>query len=432
MQIIKIIFFCFIFLFNLESFIFAFEKNIEAVDFIVSLINTQNYKEDFSNNFSDLFKKYISEEKIKLVFKELRNKYGNIVGYKTIDLNKGIFEIEFEKVILTLSITLDGGKINSLYFSNPTTKNNFSIANLNEINSEKSILIKNLNDNKIIFEFNKELPLEISSLFKLYLLMGVLEKENDLSKIIKINENYYSIPPSILYYFPKNSLVTLYTYLFLMISQSDNTATDHIISFVGEDKIPLLLKKYGNLNYEMNIPFLYTSDIFRIFYSTENLKSYLNSNAGDKQLILKKLRNDKEINNIITNRDLKKMEDVLLKNNDYHTKIGWFASASDICRFFEYAIKSKEIKTIKEILAANTEISVNSLISDDIKEKYKYIGGKLGSKFGVVSVGFLITTKKDTPYCFSAIFNSKEPITYESIYMKVISPILNNPEIYNN
>jgi hypothetical protein len=419
-------------LFNLESFIFAFEKNIEAVDFIVSLINTQNYKEDFSNNFSDLFKKYISEEKIKLVFKELRNKYGNIVGYKTIDLNKGIFEIEFEKVILTLSITLDGGKINSLYFSNPRTKNDFSIADLNEINSEKSVLIKNLNDNKIIFEFNKDLPLEISSLFKLYLLMGVLEKENDLSKIIKINENYYSIPPSILYYFPKNSSVTLYTYLFLMISQSDNTATDHIISFVGEDKIPLLLKKYGNLNYEMNIPFLYTSDIFRIFYSTENLKSYLNSNAGDKQLILKKLRNDKEINSIITNRDLKKIEDILLKNNDYNTKIGWFASASDICRFFEYAIKSKEIKTIREILAANTEISVNSLISDDIKEKYKYIGGKLGSKFGVVSVGFLIITKKDTPYCFSAIFNSKEPITYESIYMKVISPILNNPEIYNN
>jgi hypothetical protein len=182
----------------------------------------------------------------------------------------------------------------------------------------------------------------------------------------------------------------------------------------------------------MYIPFLYTSDIFRIFYSTENLKSYLNSSVSDKQLILKKLRNDKEINSIITNKDLKKIEDVLLKNNDYNTKIGWFASASDICRFFEYAIKSKEVKTIREILAANTEISVNSLISDDIKEEYKYIGGKLGSKFGVVSVGFLIITKKDTPYCFFAIFNSKEPITYESIYMKVISPILNNPEIYNN
>ena len=425
----KIIYFYIAFFVCFNFDVFGFENNEEAVNFIVSVINTEGYKDDFGDNFSDLFKKHLPESKIKKVFTELKGKYGNIQRFKDINKEKGIFEVEFENIILTLSLSLDEGKINSLYFSNPRIKGSFSIDTLEKVSGEKSILLEQLNNNKILFEYNKDLPLEISSAFKIYLLIGVIEKEKNLSKILKLDKKYYSFPPYLLYSFPEGSPLTLYTYLFMMIAQSDNTAADHIISFLGEDNIPFLLSKYGNINYKMNIPFLYTSDLFRIFYSTYTIKEYINLSLEEKKVILNKLREDNKINSFISAKRWKEIEDVILKSNEYHTKIGWFASASDMCRAFKYIVKSKQSDKIREILGVNTDLSAASLISDDIRERYKYLGGKIGSKYGVISANFLIITNNDVPYCLSVTINSSKPIDYNDIYIKIISQLLNNRDI---
>jgi hypothetical protein len=86
----------------------------------------------------------------------------------------------------------------------------------------------------------------LGSAFKLYVL-GALERETtDWSTNLPIREEWKSLPSGVLQDRPAGTDITLREHADLMISISDNTATDHLVHHVGRDAVRARMAATGN------------------------------------------------------------------------------------------------------------------------------------------------------------------------------------------
>ncbi|MHC4938084.1 MAG: serine hydrolase [Planctomycetota bacterium] len=112
----------------------------------------------------------------------------------------------------------------------------------------------------------KEFPL--GSIFKLYVLAEVAAQmeEGTISakQPVKLREQLKSLPSGVLHTREAGTEVSVDEMAKLMISISDNTATDHLLHLVGRERIEAGLKRWRNSCPERNIPFLTTREMFLI------------------------------------------------------------------------------------------------------------------------------------------------------------------------
>lgn len=178
-------------------------------------------------------------------------------------------------------------------------------------------------------------------------------------------------------------------------------------------KIITTFKNSKHSNPYLNSPLITTSELAKL--RIHNLsEEYLISNEKEKQKILNDLKNKK-----IKEQDIPK----LLQSNEFKDKIGWFASSKDICNLFEYIYKNENSKVMLDVL------STGHGLTSDVHGKYKYVGGKIGTDYGILSINWLLITKKGTPICFSFIGNSPDPISYDEL-SPLFFNILSHPKIY--
>jgi hypothetical protein len=78
---------------------------------------------------------------------------------------------------------------------------------------------------------------------------------------------------------------TLREFATQMISISDNTATDHLIDYVGDAGVEKALKLAKHGNPAANIPFLRTRELFglKLAATADELAAYRKANAGQAQ-----------------------------------------------------------------------------------------------------------------------------------------------------
>jgi hypothetical protein len=108
-----------------------------------------------------------------------------------------------------------------------------------------------------------------------------------------------SLPSGRLHTWPVGTPVTVQTLATLMISESDNTATDHLIEIVGRSEIESHLGRvYRHTLPERNIPFLKTRELFLLQARSPDFASlrerYLASSLADRRNVLLELQ-DKTI-----------------------------------------------------------------------------------------------------------------------------------------
>lgn len=108
----------------------------------------------------------------------------------------------------------------------------------------------------------------LGSAFKLYILgaLGRAVAENRVSwdQQLAIREDWKSLPSGVLQDEPADTLLPLREYANLMISISDNTATDHLIHFLGRDSVHRQLTTFGNGSITANTPLLTTRELFTL------------------------------------------------------------------------------------------------------------------------------------------------------------------------
>ncbi len=369
--------------------------------------------------FDKSFFNYVSRDKMTEIFKQLHAENGSVVNVSTVSYKGGLtadfFFYTDKDFIIPATVTVENSKwkVTGLFFR-PAFKNAPSLAESSSPFEKlpyqnNAILIKRLSgleDN--IYAKNEAKPMPIGSAFKLYVLAWLAENDAPWDKIIKIRERDKSLPTGRLQNFPEGSPFTVFSLAQAMISESDNTAADMLIDFIGREKIENSLSLFHNSFVDLNRPFLKTSEMFKLKSDPQLAARYALADLKSRRKILKELEK----------KPLPDIKSVYPGNKaSYINAIEWFASPEDICRLMDYFRKKNNAK-VNAVLSLNPGLDIKT-------GGFKYAGYKGGGEPGVISMNWLLETKSSTWYCVSSGSSDESRPIDNNSYFQTMQSVIN-------
>jgi len=333
--------------------------------------------------FSDSFLKQVPEASIVQILNNYRDKLGS---FKNAEKSQDGYNLVFTKGTAPAKINLDNkGEISGLWFGAVSLfEDNFTdiLSEFEKIEGDVSIYITSDNQDEIL-TYNENQKLAVGSTFKLYVLKTLYKtiegKEKSWDDIIQLKNENMSLPSGILQSWPLQSPLTVSTMANLMISLSDNTATDHLIDYIRREKIEDYVDDY-------NKPFLKTIEAFKLKYgvSSDLRMRYIEGNIETKEDVLSEIKNEDVVISDIS-------DEVSFINY-----IEWFFSTKELCQ---------TIYDLKDI----QELRLNpGLVS---KNNWYFAGYKGGSEPGVLQYTHILQKEVDAPiYAVSVTVNNKNGV----------------------
>jgi beta-lactamase class A len=244
--------------------------------------------------------------------------------------------------------------------------------------------------------------LAIGSAFKLYVLdalaRDVAAGKRAWDDPVTIEESKKSLPPTSsapadLQGAPAGTKLPARTLAEKMIAASDNTATDHLVAFVGRAAVEDAVKASGHSAPARMVPFLTTRDLFamKLLGSPAELEAYEAADVAHRRKLLEGYEQ----------RDLSSVSGDQLgwpKPRAIDT-IEWFASPDDLCKLalgLKALGDAPKTSPVLPILAANPGLA-------DEKHAFSYVGFKGGSEPGVMNLTWLLRRKKDDKWLFFTV-----------------------------
>ncbi len=225
---------------------------------------------------------------------------------------------------------------------------------------------------------NPDEPLAIGSAFKLWVLGQLIEDvaqgKRRWTDVVPLRAERRSLPSGMLHTWPEGSPVTLHSLASLMISISDNTATDHLVAVLGRERIERHLAAMGAVTSPRSVPLLMTSDMFRLKWGRKKdaAKRYLESDLAGKRALLAQL-----------DKDPLPEVGAITAEPKHISELEWFASANDLVRTMDWL----RAATAKDENARGT-LGINNAGLD--ANGWRWIGFKGGSEPGVLELAWLL------------------------------------------
>ncbi len=254
---------------------------------------------------------------------------------------------------------------------------------------------------EVLEELNAGDTFAVGSAFKLYVLGAMLEAKAPWAKVVRLREEDKSLPTGRLRTWPDGSPLTLHTLATLMISESDNTAADALISALGRRRIEAALPALGNTAPDQLRPFLKTSEFFRLKADPEALLKYRNLPEERKYDFLAGLRAPLAPPGAAP-FGLRGAE--------------WPVSPADLCRVMKYFL-DRDDRTALEVLAVNPG-------QDLPPDTFLYAGYKGGSEPGVLAAAWLLKTRASEWYCLAAAWNDETAVLDEAGFFGIMKGAL--------
>ncbi|NLT30460.1 MAG: serine hydrolase [Propionibacterium sp.] len=243
-----------------------------------------------------------------------------------------------------------------------------------------------------VHDENTVLP--IGSMFKLYVLgavvSGVEQGTIGWDDELTITEELKSLPSGTLQDEEAGTTVTVAEAARLMISISDNTATDLLIHHVGRDAVEAEVAAMGHHEPELMKPFLTTREMFQIALSDADLRQQWATATGSPTEADPAVTTaQREIVEGLPSWD-RQFNEELFATPFWDEGLDWFASATDLCRAhanLQERAGTAAGEPVREILSENPGVPV-----DDAE----YLGFKGGSSVGEIGLSFWIERGDET------------------------------------
>jgi len=267
------------------------------------------------------------------------------------------------------------------------------------LGGSSSIQVENQTTGQVVASYNSTKPLPIGSTFKLYVLGTLCDRitkgKSKWTDVVYLDSSKYSLPSGELQKWPHGSPVTLHTLAALMISKSDNTATDALLNYLGKYAVEQFQQVMGNTSYKMNIPFLSTYEMFRLKFGgiRDKANSFAKADSTERRRILK---------HVVWN--------VKRSNLNFEAEpflpdsIEWFSSTQDLCEamnWFRTNAEAPAVKTAMEIMGINPGTEINT-------DKWKVVCYKGGSETGVLNLIYLLKHKNGNWFAISASWTKQD------------------------
>jgi hypothetical protein len=311
----------------------------------------------------------------------------------------GRFRIDFDRdreVVLTLRLEpAPPHRVSALFFTAPTPSLPDFAALGNELAAlpgTASLVVARLTDDgpDPIYEYQPDVLLGIGSAFKLYVLgalvADVAGERRSWNDTLVLSARSRSLPSGILQTWPAGSPVTLHTLATLMISRSDNTATDHLIELLGRVRIEEMLAEMGHAHPGRNQPLLTTRELFllRGAGGGAHAARFLALDAAERRAYLTATLAKIPLNNV---------DPLLIALPEHSTSIEWFASTRDLCLALDWLRRATEAgatATARDLMAVNLGPASAPATNAAGRSELKYVGYKGGSTGGVLNHTWLV------------------------------------------
>ncbi|MDJ0674432.1 MAG: serine hydrolase [Calothrix sp. MO_167.B42] len=351
--------------------------------------------------FAPSFLKQIPITQVQTTIVSIKSQLGN---YQQVKQDGNDYLVIFDQGSLPTKIVLNSKQqISGLLFQAPSFKASSLekvVKDFQALPGKVSFLV--LENSAIKAKLNTKEPLAVVSAFKLAVLkalkLQIAAGKHSWQKVVTLRENKKSLPSGILQTWPDNSPLTVQTLASLMISVSDNTATDILIDLVGRDKIESITPR--------NRPFLTTRELF-VLKATENdklLKRYRQGTEAQRRQILAEISKLPlpDVNQFIgTNPKALDME--------------WFFTAEELCGLM------KEVGDLPLM-------SINPGVAD--AKDWQRVAFKGGSEPGVLNLTTWLQGKNGKQYCVVGTWNNNnapvDDIKFSALYGGAISLLAGN------
>jgi beta-lactamase class A len=379
--------------------------------------------------FHDSFSAKVSEAQLKAIGTQFFTKCGAVQavqqtsskgpGFGTFDL------ITARGFVIPMTIGLESAApnaVSTLFFGAPAPmlKNlDDAVAELQKLEGDVSFGVWRLGEAEPapMITLDPDRPLAIGSAFKLYVL-GALVRDTTqgtrkLSDLVTIDAGARSLPSGILQDWPEGATVTLDTAANLMISRSDNTATDLLMRTLGRDRVEAMLTPMGMRDPARTRPFLTTAEMFR-------LKFVDAGKAGIAYAALDETARREFLRARLPATPLS--EDTIdagaFSNPSQIDSIEWFASASDLARAMDWLRRNTEPPQgaggrLRGALAINPGLSIS-------ETQFPWIGFKGGSEPGVLNLSFLLRRADGAWFAVVASWNDPSQALDEQAFMPLV------------
>ncbi|GAB5481701.1 MAG: serine hydrolase [Parasphingorhabdus sp.] len=397
------------------------EYQDRASELLEILKGSQKEESFFASSFLDA----IPVTQFRALVTQLQNQYGEPLSIARIipaSKQDGTVEISYAKATLAMRMVLDSAAPYPV-IGLQVTGANMTDDSIDKIKREMEALpgaagfeIAEIGADQasIIESLNADRQFAIGSAFKLYVLAALSTKIADSDRSWRDVVPLYrkSLPSGILQDWPDRTPMTLQALATLMISVSDNTATDILMTELGSKAIDDLVYKSGHSAPEKMLPMLSTVEFFdlKMPHNADVRRLYIGAGDGEQRDLLSRY-------NIGLTPESIEISNLANKPQHIDT-IEWFASPSDITGLLEM-IDNIEDPVVKKIL------KINPLIPPGDALRWNYIGGKGGSEPGVISLAFLTKSKSGKTYAVSGSWNNIEAPVDNDEFTLMMNRLLN-------
>lgn len=369
---------------------------------VVAMINGEVEPEAV---LSKAFLKAIPPDQIKQFAQRLVTQYGPALSVERLDPNTGTrsaYEVRFERGIAKGGLATDPSeenRVSELVFRSvePIASDGDTIqkikAELDALPGTVSAYFGPLDDNMPALSLNADTPLGLGSTFKFYVLAAlgkqVADGERSWDDIVPLSVK--SFPSGMMQDYPPGSPHSLHTYASMMISISDNTATDQLIEVLGRDVVYQTMVASAHSTPELSRPFITTRELFLLKGGDkERLEAYADGNLDERTDILASLEDDAPTQEQIF---------AAFSGPPIRIDVEWLSSANDLLNLFDYMRLTSDPEVFNIM-------GINKGVGDEYLKAWEYVGHKGGSEPGVRNLTWLLTDANGVDHVLTLGWNN--------------------------
>lgn len=343
-------------------------------DVLRSVLNAESIRESL---FSDGFLHKLPLVELKTVLGDLHEKIGAVLDIESQGQGQFLVSTKTHRIDFRMNLD-DKSRISGLHFRSPRRKGVKLEDVAKQLIAQKGqVALLVTRDGETLFEHQADAELAVGSAFKL----GVLDELNQLisggarrwSDVVLLQQHHISLPSGILHKMRVGSPLTLHSLAALMISVSDNTATDALIDVIGRDA---LQRSLGPDN------LLTTRELFLLKSNDELRQRYLALALEDKPSFLHSLQDRSPNPNSTV--------------PPHQLGLEWYVSARNLCSLMQN-VKHLDVMSIEHGPAR--------------KEDWQHMAFKGGSEEGVLNLTTGLTDKEGRQTCVVLTINADIPIS---------------------
>jgi beta-lactamase class A len=353
--------------------------------------------------FTPEFLAQVPVGQLRAISTQLTGQYGAPTGLRVEaqSANQGVLHIETERGLLRMSIGVQAQPphlISQLLVTGADVRGDTLEAVLQEIRAlpgQSSVAVARLADGpQMLAAHEPDRALAIGSTFKLFILAELSRQvragERRWSDVVTLDGR--SLPSGMLQTWPTGSPVTLHTLAAMMISISDNTATDALLKVVGRENVERMMTTIGVAAPQRNRPFLSTMELFALKTAPEaDQRAFIDASEAERRRLLATRYASVDPDSVDAS--------VFAGGPNEIDTLEWFASAADVTRTLDWLRRNGD-ETAHGILA----ISPGG--PQTLRQDFAYIGYKGGSEPGVLNLTWLVRNREGVWHAVTGSWNN--------------------------